>query len=95
MRVVITVRNSRNSRQVAPRELCYKFLMSDRHNPIRPRCKAKVYKRDTYRYTGRGKSRLEMHYVEKQVQPTRDRHAEPASSLSVAPSARRCRASAF
>lgn len=30
------------------------------------RCKATIYKRDTYRYTGRVKSGFEMHYTEEQ-----------------------------
>ena len=29
------------------------------------RCKATIWKRDTYRYTGRGKSGFEMHYNER------------------------------
>lgn len=31
-----------------------------------PRCKVAVYKRDTYRRTGRGKSGFEMHYEKDQ-----------------------------
>lgn len=34
------------------------------------KCRAKVYIRDTYRYTGRGKSRFEMHYTERQCRRT-------------------------
>lgn len=29
---------------------------------VKPRCTAAIYKRDTYRYSGRGKSGFTMHY---------------------------------
>jgi hypothetical protein len=32
----------------------------------KPQCEAVVYKRDTYRYTGRTKSRFQMHYTRAQ-----------------------------
>lgn len=31
-----------------------------------PRCQALIYKRDTYRRTGRGRSGFEMHYTKEQ-----------------------------
>lgn len=30
--------------------------------PVKRQCQAVVYKRDTYRYTGRGRSGFELHY---------------------------------
>lgn len=40
--------------------------MTDVRWPDPKRCRKQVYVRDTYRYTGRGKSGFEMHYKRQQ-----------------------------
>jgi hypothetical protein len=40
--------------------------MTDKPRVAPPRCQALIFKRDTYRYTGCGKSGFEMHYSEEQ-----------------------------